>query len=238
MLKEEQTDIVLTNEDEAKFKNINLYENIFKSETEKAEKNLKENIEKMLINLKENEDVEFFCNAINKLGYSKNNQMFYIDNKLFPSMKKLKKYIHNNSVLMLPLCFFSLIPASLHTLLGNLVSIGWIFTSALFLLGISVQEYKLNNKKTFEMIKKYIDSQCDGDVYKKKIEKYVEEQPVSLEGMRLLKKIIDEETMKEILYKSKGNPIYEDFSYILRNEKNKVENKVLKKNVEEIYSNI
>lgn len=238
MLKEKQADIVLTNEEDSKFNNILLYERCLQQEVDLIKEDVNKEVEKQLLILESTKNTKNFKNNLSSLCCTKYSSLFGINNFSFYSMKKYKEYVKANIALAFPLSSFSFLFASNNTLLSYFFAAGWFIVAMCLFFGFSYYEYKSKNKKILEEIKKQIHEKKASSSYYDNIKMYFQEKPVSLEHMKILKKIIPEETMKEILYESKGNPQYDNFNYIVLSEKNKIENKILKKNVEEIYSNI
>lgn len=238
MLKEKQTDIVLTNEEEIKFKNIELYKKAYQAEVDAVKKEVKEKVEEELALLEKTKDMNRFKESILPLCCTKYGSLF--ETYLFPfsSMKKYKEYIKGNIFIAIPVSLFSVLLGSNGGLLNLLLAIGWLFVVGGALLGASFLEYKNEDKKKLKILNKAMYERIEQSSYENSIRAYVDQKSISLENMRLIKKIFNEEIIKEILYKSKGNPTYDDFAYILKAEKNSIENKVLKKNIDKIYLNI
>lgn len=238
MLKEKEGFLVLTNEEDNKFNNILLYERFLQQEIDSFKEKVNEEVEKQLLLLERTKNIEKFKDKISSLCSKKYSSLFGINVFYLSSIKKYKEYVKNNIVLALPFSSISFILAGNNTFLSYCFAAGWFVVAMFLFLGFSYYEYKSKNKKGLEVIKKEIYEKKLSSRYDDNIKMYFQEKTVSLEHMKILKKIVPEETMKAILYESKGNPTYANFNYIISVEKNNIESKILKKNIEKIYSNI
>lgn len=236
MLKTDNHEVILTKNESQKLNYIKEYEYNFNCELNLIENNIKKEVENQYQLLMQTNDLKSCKNNLSQLGKSKYFTLFDINHDYFLStVKPLKKYYKDNIILLFPLLALTAsIASSGYFMLSAAIAI----ISAGFFSLFSFMEYKHKNKKYLKYIRKYIESEYENEQFQRNLLRHMEEQNVSLNNMVLLKAILDENTMKSIIYKSEGNATYEDFKYHVASIKKEIENKILKSNVDEIYSNI
>lgn len=198
-------------------------------------KNIKEKVYQEYDIFKETKDIKTFNNFIKNVGKSKYFSLF--DSNYFgvySTIKTFKTYLKGNLMFLLPFIGLSI---------GTIISSVLLSTSILLLgfsitLLISFLEYYLKNDKEFKKMDQYLFENFETESFKKYFNYYMEEKSISLKNMIILKKILKEDVLKRIMLDKKGDIIYSDIEYEIRSIEKKYEERILKKNVDEIYNTL